>query len=108
MSQFRKKPVVIEAEPITRLLNQAARDWYAMPQWVRDAYEGRNDAVRTLVFTQEGIHISTLEGVMLGAPGDWLIKGVKGELYPCKPEIFAATYEPAPIEAVESLAGGGA
>jgi hypothetical protein len=38
--------------------------------------------------------VETLEGTMRGEPGDYLIKGVKGELYPCKPDIFEATYEP--------------
>lgn len=38
--------------------------------------------------------IKTLEGEMMADPGDWIIKGIKGELYPCKPDIFAATYEP--------------
>ena len=41
------------------------------------------------------IEIKTLEGVMTAMIGDWVIKGVKGEFYPCKPDIFAATYEPA-------------
>jgi len=41
--------------------------------------------------------IHTLEGVMCAQPGDWIIRGVKGELYPCKPDIFAATYEPVPV-----------
>lgn len=40
-----------------------------------------------------GIMIGTLEGSMLAAPGDYIIKGVKGEFYPCKPDIFCATYE---------------
>jgi hypothetical protein len=39
--------------------------------------------------------IDTLEGVMTAQPGDWIIKGVKGEFYPCKPDIFVLTYEPA-------------
>ena len=43
----------------------------------------------------DGIVIGTLEGDHLASQGDWIIRGVKGELYPCKPEIFAATYEPA-------------
>lgn len=42
-----------------------------------------------------GIDIKTLEGTMHASPGDWIIRGVKGELYPCKPDIFEATYEPA-------------
>lgn len=41
------------------------------------------------------MQISTLEGVMQANPGDWIITGVKGEMYPCKPDIFEATYEPA-------------
>ena len=43
----------------------------------------------------ERTEIRTLEGVMVGNAGDWLITGVKGERYPCKPDIFEATYEPA-------------
>lgn len=39
-----------------------------------------------------GIHIPTMEGVMIASPGDWIIKGIKGEFYPCKPDIFEATY----------------
>ena len=46
------------------------------------------------------VAIETLEGVMEGQPGDWLITGVKGEQYPCKNEIFVQTYEPADQEAV--------
>lgn len=41
-----------------------------------------------------GIQLPTLEGEMLARPGDWIIHGVKGEFYPCKPDIFATTYEP--------------
>jgi hypothetical protein len=43
----------------------------------------------------EPFQVETLEGVMKGNPGDWLIKGVNGELHPCKPDIFIKTYEPA-------------
>lgn len=48
------------------------------------------EAVRTDV----AIEIETLEGTMRADPGDWIITGVKGETYPCKPDIFEATYEP--------------
>lgn len=47
------------------------------------------------------VKIETLEGVMEGRPGDWLITGVRGEQYPCKHEIFTETYEPADKEAAE-------
>lgn len=41
--------------------------------------------------------IATLEGIHTASAGDWIIKGIKGEFYPCKPDIFAATYEPAEV-----------
>lgn len=44
--------------------------------------------------TAERVEIVTLEGTMVAEVGDWIITGVKGERYPCKPDIFAATYEP--------------
>jgi len=44
-------------------------------------------------FTHDGIHIDTLEGTMLANVGDWIIKGLMGEFYPCKPDIFQLTYE---------------
>lgn len=43
--------------------------------------------------TDEEVYIETLEGVMKADKGDWIIKGVKGELYPCKPDVFEMTYE---------------
>lgn len=90
MAKFRKKPVVIEAEPVTHLISNASHDWGALPEWFRSAYEGGGVLIRP-----DGIDITTLEGVMTASRGDILIRGVKGELYPCKPDIFAATYEPA-------------
>lgn len=47
-------------------------------------------------------HIETLEGVMRAEPGDWIITGVKGERYPCKPDIFALTYDPLPVSDAET------
>lgn len=97
MPNFRKKPVEIEAFPVQDAIDCAAHDWRALPPWLRDAYEGRNTAgVKTIVFTPTEVHISTLEGVMVGQIGDWIIRGVQGELYPCKPDIFEATYDPVP------------
>lgn len=78
MAKFRKKPVVIDAWP-----NDPLAD---MPAWVMDA----------VVKVEDGtLAIETLEGVMTASVGDWIIRGVKGEVYPCKPDIFVATYEPA-------------
>ena len=81
MDKFRKKPVVIEAMQYDGHNATAVMAWAKLPEISED-------------FTG-GIEIKTLEGTMRADPGDWVIRGVKGELYPCKPDIFAATYEPA-------------
>lgn len=87
--KYRKKPVVIEAF----LLNERgliSEDWF----W--DAVT-RNDII-THEFgkhytTPAWCEIKTLEGIMVAKTGDYIIKGVSGELYPCKPDIFEKTYE---------------
>jgi len=99
--RFRKKPIEIEAVRVSQIHHQSAHDWYAMPQWVIDAYEGKSEknGVKTLLFCNypPRVEVVTQEGVMTGNIDDWLIKGVKCELYPCKPDIFATTYEAVPI-----------
>jgi len=82
MPKYRKKPVVIEAVQFRAGEQDGA--------FADDVIAGR---VR---YPEDGtMLIQTLEGTMQAVPGDWIIRGVKGELYPCKPDIFAATYEPA-------------
>ena len=88
--KYRKKPVVIEAEPVATLIRDAKEAWRRLPAWFRSAYENGN-----LLIGPDFIDIKTLEGTMRGGETDWIIKGVKGELYPCKPDVFAETYEPA-------------
>ena len=75
--KFRKKPIVIEA---MQWLNNGP----AIIAWI-----GHHQAF----FKPPVIVIRTLEGDTEASPGDWIIKGVKGEFYPCKPDIFEATYE---------------
>lgn len=78
--RFRKKPVVIEAVQYDgTLLSLEKLDGLECSQ----------------TLTSDTIQIETLEGTMTANPGDWIIRGVKGEFYPCKPDIFEATYEPA-------------
>ena len=86
--KYRKKPVVIEAWPIADLVKAAATSWRDLPQVVSMAYENGD-----IVFRPEGVDVKTLEGWMFGQLTDLLIEGVQSELYPCKPDIFAATYE---------------
>lgn len=88
--KFRKKPVEIEAWPVSDVLTAISHDWAALPPAVAAAYE----AHVLVAPTATGITIKTLEGDMLARAGEWLIQGVQGEFYPCKPDIFAATYEP--------------
>jgi hypothetical protein len=80
MAKYRKKPVVIEAVRLT-------------PDNVQEAVAFCGGKLKAHPLT--GLLIETLEGNMLASAGDWIIKGVKGEFYPCKPDIFEATYEPA-------------
>jgi hypothetical protein len=85
MTKYRKKPVVIEAV-----------------QWFEgDQVEGVQDLamLSEMYFSKSAADgryvVKTLEGMMQVSPGDWIITGVKGEKYPCKPDIFELTYEPA-------------
>jgi hypothetical protein len=83
-----KKPVSVEAIQIPTS-RPTAREYYewskTAPTWVHD---------HDIWMTEEGLVIPTLEGNMLCRWGNWLLKGVKGELYPCDNEIFQETYEP--------------
>lgn len=87
MARFRKKPVEIEA---VQMPEDADPGNFAMsPQWVHEAL---GDG--TLTPADEGAwFVKTLEGTMLASPGDFIIRGIAGELYPCKPDIFEQTYE---------------
>ena len=83
---FRKKPVVIEAMQFTQEMKDRVYHWASDIQGnVQPSFDGGNPVLL----------IPTLEGEMKCSINDWIIKGVKGELYPCKPDIFAATYEAA-------------
>lgn len=79
--KFRKKPVEVEA---WQWQGQGPTD---RPQWVNSA--------KCYLTYDRALVIPTLEGEMEASYGDWIIQGIKGEVYPCKPDIFAATYEPA-------------
>jgi len=77
MTAYRKKPVVIEARgPVTR------ENGMSIANWCGGAESFFGD-----------ITILTLEGTMNASPGDYVIRGVQGEFYPCKPDVFEATYE---------------
>ena len=93
--KFRKKPVVIEAYQWKEsdALNLRGKGW---PQWLVDATRSNEGEDQIVSQSFDGYAtIKTLEGEMRADIGDWIIRGINGELYPCKPDIFAATYEPA-------------
>lgn len=102
--KYRKKPVVIEAVQLTRELALACLMREQEAPFGLSVSGDYNPERRKLY--KAWIAINTLEGVMRAELDDWIIKGVKGELYPCKPDIFAATYEAAPV-ANEKLTHGG-
>lgn len=79
MRRFRRKPVVVEAVHYTGF-NLSEIEAFA-------------DTFVEVRANSHGLFIKTLEGVMRATPGDWIIKGVMGEFYPCKPDIFFMTYE---------------
>lgn len=87
--RFRKKPVVVEAELAANLYIDLRNDAPNVLPWARTAYDEG-----VLVVGSKQLHIKTLEGTMTAELDDWIICGVKGELYPCKPDVFAQTYEP--------------
>lgn len=91
MTLYRKKPVEVEAVRCADVLDAMEGDWETLPQWVADAYE----AGTIVAPRRQDLTIKTLEGDHLARRQDWIIQGVAGEIYPCRPEIFAQTYEPA-------------
>ena len=85
--KFRKRPVVIEAIQFETNNEVGDVNMNHVVGWInRNGAKSRHDGT--------DIYIETLEGEMRASCGDWIIKGVKGEFYPCKPDIFEATYEP--------------
>lgn len=89
MGRFRKKPVVVEA-----------RQWTGENFDDLFAWGSPDGGVATAAIVWSGgggdptkLAVATLEGTMVATVGDWIIRGIKGEFYPCKPDIFEATYE---------------
>lgn len=81
--KYRKKPIVIEARQVTKADCRSISEWIGYPHIDGDSECGIS-----------GISIPTLEGLATANPGDWVIKGLQGEFYSCKPDIFEQTYEP--------------
>ncbi len=107
MAKYRKKPIVIEAFQMTLERRWDNSEW---PTWLHQAWNrspGENaiwvDPDVPSIRLAEGLEApadllcGTLEGAHRITWDDWIIQGIKGEIYPCKPDIFEATYEPVPM-----------
>lgn len=82
--KFINKPVVIEAVQLTRVnIYEVATQIIPSPE-ISSAWSPSGNPQ---------IFLKTLEGIMIANVGDWIIKGINGEFYPCKPDIFEKTYE---------------
>lgn len=88
IKQYRKKPVVIEAI----IWDGTDERWDEIATWLGSGFGVKATATNS-ANGERRIYIETLEGTMSASPGDYIIKGVKDEFYPCKPDIFEATYE---------------
>ncbi len=110
--RYTKKPVTIEAIRFVGLTDfgdpqfDTAPTGGVVPNWLMDAMAGPEGASGSMwaapgqPFIGEGdppkeLFVGTMEGQHIASKGDWIIRGIKGELYPCKPDIFDATYDPA-------------
>lgn len=100
MARYRKKPVIIEAVQVAAAVYNG-KTWNGspfkcdvLPQWLQEAFTNGTIAVHPSDRDYALLAVKAREGTMLAEPGDWIIRGVKGELYPCKADIFEATYEP--------------
>lgn len=85
----RKKPVTIQAIRASDAYeNRHPAHWEELPPWLSDGVQkGR------IVFADDGIYVTTLEGTMFAGIDDWILCGIKGEIYPCKADIFEHTYD---------------
>lgn len=102
--RFRKRPIVVDAFQMTRERRWDISEW---PDWVKHAWfvgpqEGglwvdETTPIRNDQFAA-GLMCGTLEGICRVQWNDWIIRGIKGEIYPCKPDIFDETYDPIPDE----------
>jgi len=88
MPKFRKRPVVIEARQYL-----CANSSFELLHWINSELYGKDNQSKFAKWTNSVLIIPTLEGDHTAQKGDWIIKGIQGEFYPCKPDIFEATYE---------------
>lgn len=89
MAMFRRKPLEIEAIRVRDALRAARFQWGELPDWLVEAYNQGD-----VIFAASFVSILTLEGWYDYSLDYWLIRGVQGELYGCRDDVFQLTYEP--------------
>jgi hypothetical protein len=95
MARYRKKPVVIEAIQFNGIAGGCPEFAEEIPEWLKYAIWQSKTVIPHPMFPETRLQVETTEGNMIADAGDWIIKGVEDELYPCKPSVFEATYDPA-------------
>jgi hypothetical protein len=90
MARFRKRPVEVDALQFEPSPTGPGAPLWALQDWLDEM----GAAADGWFIAPDRIKIPTPEGVMTARPGDWIIRGIHGEFYPCKPDIFDQTYEP--------------
>lgn len=103
MAKFRKKPVIIDAVQLTwpnwnEICDFVTKEYFGCGVWVHPTdnsiYDDTPLKQSPVTDQRIGLIIKTLEGDLLAVQNDWIIRGVNGEFYPCKPDIFEKTYDP--------------
>ena len=92
--KYRKKPVVVEAFQVT-MIREPTKDSPDIPEWLSEALAKKWTEQGAVYWLGGNLFVQALGGTVEVSLYDWIVQGVEGELYPCKPDIFEATYEPA-------------
>lgn len=90
---FRKRPIEVQA---FQWVGQDRNDW---PEWAAEVDHLEDICAVLIGCAAVGLKVWTTEGAIRASHGDWIIQGVRGELYPCKPDVFAETYDAIAMEA---------
>ena len=90
MPKYRKKPVVVNAYQMTI---DTLKDYFNWPAWIQKGLSKYTYEEGAVFWGDGTLYIRTLEGTQVVSLDDYIIQGVKGEIYPCKPDIFEMTYE---------------
>ena len=93
--RYKKKPVEVEAVKFNGVGRKDCDTFSEVPMWLSDALSGDDPVLywTPTYGSKVQLNVKTLEGNHVASPGDYIIRGVKGELYPCKPDVFEMTYD---------------